>query len=79
MENLAKYGAAGVSIVAIYAIYWIVCKFLTFLKESEERHCKSYEKLNESLEKNTQVVGETKDFLSNLNGRFKKVVQDKLS
>lgn len=79
IQKIAEYGAAGISIIAIYAIYWIVCKFLNFLKDSEERHCKTYERLDETLRKNTEVVEETRNFMVGLNGKLKKAYDDKIN
>jgi hypothetical protein len=86
MEELAKYGASGVAVAALLAIYWIIKGFLSFLKESEKRHCEAYDKLDETIKENSRASAlsvqsskETLTFMKGLNGNLKRAYQDKVA
>ena len=88
-EELAKYGPTGVAIALILGISYIIPKllillkskddmFLKFMNESEERHCKAYEKLDATLTGVNITVQENTIFMRNLNGKLEKAIKEKV-
>ena len=52
--------------------------YLKFMQESEERHCKAYEKLDETLTGVNMTVQENTIFMRSLNGKLEKAIKEKV-
>ena len=76
LTTLADKGLAGALVLAIAAMVYIVVKFLQYLKDSEERHIKSYTELSKAIRKNTSVTDETYKYLKMRNGSLEKIIKE---
>lgn len=78
MDNAVALSALGVLGTCVALVAWVVKKVLGDVAPALQRHADTNLELREAVKESAQVTRETKEFLVNLNGSLRKVVQKKL-